>query len=61
MFVSQIGNLLDEVGLGISVGYQELAPGDPKDGTVLEQSVPSSRDQSFPAARSSANSDQLFK
>ena len=40
----QARNLLDEAGLGIDVGYQELAPGDPNDGTVLEQSVSSDKD-----------------
>ena len=40
----QARNLLDEAGLGIDVGYQVLDPGDPRDGTVLEQSVPSNRD-----------------
>jgi serine/threonine-protein kinase len=40
----QARNLLDEAGLGIDVGYEELEPGDPRDGTVLEQSVPSNED-----------------
>ena len=37
----QARNLLDEAGLAISgPTYQELEPGDARDGTVLEQSVP---------------------
>jgi serine/threonine-protein kinase len=37
----QARNLLDEAGLGADVSYQVLEPGDPRDGTVLEQSIPS--------------------
>ena len=40
----QARNLLDEAGLGVDVSYQELEPGDPRDGTVLEQSIPSDQD-----------------
>ena len=40
----QARNLLDEAGLGIDVGYQVLDPGDPRDGTVTEQSVASGQD-----------------
>ena len=40
----QARNLLDEAGLGIDVSYQVLEPGDPRDGTVLEQSIPSDQD-----------------
>ncbi len=36
----QARNSLDEQGLGVDVSYQELAPGAPEDGTVLEQSIP---------------------
>lgn len=36
----QARNSLDEEGLGVEVRYQELAPGAPEDGTVLEQSIP---------------------
>ncbi len=32
-------NLLDELGFKVSVQFKELPPGDPKDGTVLEQSI----------------------
>jgi len=40
----QARNLLDESGLGIDVGYQILEPGDPRDGTVIEQSVASGQE-----------------
>jgi eukaryotic-like serine/threonine-protein kinase len=40
----QARNSLDEQGLGVDVTYQELPPGDPKDGTVLEQSVGTSQE-----------------
>ncbi len=40
----QARNLLDEAGLGINVSYKTLAAGDPRDGTVLEQSVPSNQE-----------------
>ena len=36
----QARNLLADSGLGIDTQYRELPPGDPADGTVLEQSVP---------------------
>ncbi len=36
----QARNSLDEEGLGVDVSYQELEPGAPEDGTVLEQSIP---------------------
>jgi beta-lactam-binding protein with PASTA domain/predicted Ser/Thr protein kinase len=36
----QARNSLDEQGLAVEVSYQELAPGAPEDGTVLEQSIP---------------------
>ncbi|MFW2335192.1 PASTA domain-containing protein, partial [Ilumatobacter sp.] len=36
----QARNSLDEEGLGADVSYQELEPGAPEDGTVLEQSIP---------------------
>src|SRR5690606_36174249 len=35
----QARNQLDEKGFGVEVSYQELPPGDPSDGTVLEQSI----------------------
>ena len=40
----QARNLLDERGLEVDVQYRELAPGDPADGTVLEQDVSSTQD-----------------
>ena len=33
-------NLLDDLGFKVEVQFKELPPGDPKDGTVLEQSIP---------------------
>ncbi len=36
----QARNLLADDGLGIEPQYRELEPGDPNDGTVLEQSIP---------------------
>ncbi len=36
----QARNLLDDRGFGIEVSYRELPPGDSRDGTVLEQSIP---------------------
>ena len=39
----QSRNLLDDRGFGVDVTYRELPPGDPRDGTVLEQSVPTSQ------------------
>ena len=39
----QSRNLLDDRGFGIEVTYRELPPGDPRDGTVLEQSIPTSQ------------------
>jgi serine/threonine-protein kinase len=39
----QARNLLDDRGFGIEVTYRELPPGDSRDGTVLEQSVPTSQ------------------
>jgi serine/threonine-protein kinase len=39
----QARNLLDDRAFGIDVSYRELAPGDSRDGTVLEQSIPTSQ------------------
>ena len=39
----QSRNLLDDRGFGIEVSYRELPPGDSRDGTVLEQSIPTSQ------------------
>jgi serine/threonine-protein kinase len=39
----QARNLLDDRGFGIEVTYRELPPGDPADGTVLEQSIATSQ------------------
>jgi serine/threonine-protein kinase len=35
----QARNKLDELGLGVNATFRELPPGDPRDGTVLEQSI----------------------
>jgi len=39
----QSRNLLDDRGFGVQVTYRELPPGDPRDGTVLEQNIPTSQ------------------
>jgi eukaryotic-like serine/threonine-protein kinase len=39
----QARNLLDDRGFGVDVSYRELEPGDSRDGTVLEQSIPTSQ------------------
>ena len=39
----QARNLLDDRAFGIEVSYRELPPGDSRDGTVLEQSIPTSQ------------------
>ena len=40
----QARNSLAELGLTVDVSYQELEPGSPDDGTVLEQSVPTGQE-----------------
>ena len=39
----QARNLLDDRSFGVDVSYRELPPGDSRDGTVLEQSIPTSQ------------------
>jgi beta-lactam-binding protein with PASTA domain len=40
----QARNLLADNGLDIETEYRELEPGDPADGTVLEQNIPSNQE-----------------
>jgi beta-lactam-binding protein with PASTA domain len=40
----QARNQLDDKGFGINVTYRELPPGDSRDGTVLEQSIPTGQE-----------------